>query len=96
MQVSGGETTFTVALGESAKGVCNMPLCQWVASSTNTSDSKDSFSSCNSKGNDEADDEENIETEVITMEKVISDQLDTVDQKKFHFRKFSCFKFSHV
>ena len=42
------------------------------------SNSEDSSSTCNSTSSDQTDDVENIETEVVTMEELIFDQVDIV------------------
>ena len=55
----------------------NIPLQQPATSSTNnTSDSERSSSTCNSTSSDETGDVENTETEGVTMEELIFDQVD--------------------
>ena len=57
----------------------NVSLQQPAASSTDTSDGKDSSGTCNSTGSEETDEDvETIETEVVTMEKLIFHQVDIV------------------
>ena len=65
----------TVALQCECQGCVNIPLQQPATSATNT---RDSSSTCNSTSSDETDDVENIETEVVTMEELIFDQVDIV------------------
>ena len=57
----------------------NIPLQQPAASSTDTSDSEDSPGTYNGTGSEETyEDVETIETEVVTMEELIFDQIEIV------------------